>query len=191
VLLRGLVFLLGSASAACTAQPEPEATPPVEEVRGPFRVLSTRESVPPFRLVATDGSVFDSNALIGKRAFVVVFFTTWCGVCELKLPEVSAVAKHTRDDVTFVGVPIDDPDTWDQVAEYVDRLGLGFPIVRGEHFPRFTMAYDPMQKVPVVAVVGKDGYLVDYQVGWGPSHGRRLRAAVDIARGDPAYTGAR
>jgi peroxiredoxin len=183
------VLWLALLLVACA--PEPEAPRPIEVPRGPFRVLSPRESVPPFRLVATDGSVLDSDELVGKRPFVVVFFTTWCGVCELKLPEVRAVAEREAKNVTFVGVPIDDADTWDQVSDYVERHGLQFPIVRGEDFPRFALAYDPLQTVPVVAVVGRDGYLVDYQIGWGPGHARRLRAAVDVARSVPAYTGAR
>lgn len=152
-------------------------------------MLSPREPVPPFKLVATDGSVLDSNALVGRRPFVVVFFTTWCHVCELKLPLVREMALASGADVTFVGVPIDDEQTWHEVDGYVRRHGLEFPIVRGAWFPRFALAYDPLQTVPVVAVIGKDGYLVDYQIGWARSHAPRLRAAVEEAKRDPSRTG--
>lgn len=161
----------------------------MEEVRGPFRVLSPREPVPPFKLVTTDGRVLDSDALIGRRPFVVVFFTTWCLVCELQLPLVREAAERAGPEVVFVGVPIDDAGTWNQVARTVRRHGLDFPIVRGEWFPRFSMAYDPLQTIPVVAVIGRDGYLVDYQVGWRPAHRRRLLAAVELAKRDSTYTG--
>jgi hypothetical protein len=93
--------------------------------------------------------------------------------------------------VAFVGVPIDDEQTWPEVSDYVGRHGLGFPIVRGQWFPRFALAYDPLQTVPVVAVVGKDGFLVDYQIGWAPGHRQRLLTAVAIAKREASYTGPR
>jgi thiol-disulfide isomerase/thioredoxin len=187
---RALMTVLMLVSLAACARGSESADParPVEQVLGPFRVLGPREPVPPFRLIASDGSLLDSDALIGKRPFVIVFFTTWCEVCELKLPIVREVASRHGSQVTFVGVSIDEPETWHRVAPMMRRHGLDFPVVRGEWFPRFALAYDPLQTVPVVAVVGKDGYLVDYQIGWGADHRRRLHAAVALARGDSTYT---
>jgi thiol-disulfide isomerase/thioredoxin len=181
-----LVAVCLVACAGSSGPPEPPR--PVEQIREPFRVLSPREPVPRFRLIALDGSELDSDTLIGKRPFVVVFFTTWCQVCELTLPLVRELAEQHGPEVTFVGVSIDGPESWDRVAPAVRRHKLNFPIVRGEWFPRFALAYDPVQTVPVVAVIGKNGYLVDYQIGWAADHPRRLRAAVALARGDSTYT---
>ncbi len=81
----------------------------------------------------------------------------------------------------MIGVALDDDDTWPAVPGYVKRHALPFPTVRGEHFPRFALAYDPFQSVPAVAVVGKNGYLIDYQIGFSHSHERRLRGALEVA----------
>jgi thiol-disulfide isomerase/thioredoxin len=182
-LFRSLLWALGLVLVGCAA-PNPDADAPAperEQAREPFRTVSTSERVPAFRVVADDGSVFDSDALVGKRPFVVVFFATWCGVCELLFPAVHDVFDENAD-VPVIGVSLDDSDTWGQVPGYVRRHALRFPWVRAESFPRFTLAYDPLQRVPVVAVVGKNGYLVDYQVGYSYSERRRLVAALAIAK---------
>lgn len=159
----------------------PELVAQEEAQREPFRVVSPTEQVPKFRVVATNGSVFDSDALIGKEPFVVAFYATWCKVCEFKLPDLLDVL-HEAGQVAAIGVAVDDTDTWQNVERYVTRHRLPFPTVRGASFPRFALSYDPFQTVPVVAVVGRNGYLVDYQIGYSSTHRERLIAAVEVAR---------
>lgn len=177
------------ALAACAGgQPEPrsraaplEAPPPEPEPESePFRVLSPKERVPDFRVSSADGKSFASKAWIGREPFVLVFFATWCRVCDLKLPLVAeALAPHP--DLAVLVVSLDDADSWEEVPAFLKRVGLHHPVVRGTSFPRFALAYDPLQTVPVVAVVGRNGYLVDYQVGFSRSHGPRLAAALELA----------
>lgn len=157
--------------------------PPIaeEESSEHFRVVSPTERVPEFRVVATNGSVFDSTTLIGKQPFVVAFWATWCKVCELKLPELLEVLAAATE-VQAIGVSVDDADTWQNVDRYVARHRLPFPTVRGASFPRFALSYDPFQTVPVIAVIGRNGYLVDYQIGYSSTHRQRLAAAVEVAR---------
>ncbi|MCC6902065.1 MAG: TlpA family protein disulfide reductase [Polyangiaceae bacterium] len=162
----------GAPARAPPPEPEPESAP--------FRVLSPAERVPDFRVASTDRRWFESRSWVGKEPFVVVFFATWCRVCELKLPLVSqALAHHPNLPVLLVS--LDDADTWDGVPRFLRRFGLAHPVVRGTSFPRFSLAYDPLETVPAVAVVGRNGHLVDYQVGYSASHGPRLAAAVELA----------
>jgi thiol-disulfide isomerase/thioredoxin len=148
-------------------------------------VLGPRERVPHFRVTSVDGRVFDSDALVGKEPFVLVFFASWCRVCDMKLPMVSEVFRQGTP-VAGLGVALDEPETWHNVPAFVDKHQLGLPIVRAQSFPRFTLAYDPFQTVPVVAIVGRNGYLVDYQIGYASTHRARLAAALDLARRMPA-----
>jgi thiol-disulfide isomerase/thioredoxin len=181
--LAALLFSLASACAAREADPgAADARDSArEEIREPFRVLSPREPVPRFRVVAHDGRIFDSDELVGKRPFIVVFFATWCGVCEMLFPAVHELFDQNGD-VPVIAVSLDDADTFGQVPGYVARHRLALSWVRAESFPRFTLAYDPLQRVPVVAVVGKSGYLVDYQIGYSLSERQRLARAIEIAR---------
>jgi peroxiredoxin len=137
--------------------------------------------VPDFSLRAADGQVFDSQALVGKRPFVVVFFATWCPTCEQKMPLVEQ-ALHKLGRVTVIGVSVDDDDTWPRVEQYLERHGLSFPVVRAESYPRFSVSYDPFSTVPLVIVVGRNGGLVDYQMGYQPDDAKRLVKAVKLAR---------
>ncbi len=183
-----LALLACSCATAAPSPSSPRAKPAVvqeEPSSEPFRVLSPVERVPEFRVTDSSGRHFDSRTLIGQRAFAVVFFATWCNVCEMKLPEVQRVAAPFGDDVTLIYVSVDEPQSWSDVPAYLARQGVRTGVVRAESFPRFAVAYDPLQTVPVVAVVGKNGYLVDYQVGWGRSHERRLHAALQVARRIP------
>ncbi len=181
-----LCVALGCAPSGAQTEAE-SATPPIEEDTGePFRALSPTERVPAFRVRTTSGSPVDSRELVGKSAFVVVFFATWCQVCEMKLPMLSRALEVIGGDIPVIGVSVDEPSTWHMVDGYLRRLGFEHPTVRATDYPRFSTAYDPVSTVPAVAIVGRNGYLVDYQLGYGPSHPRRLLLALRIARDMPA-----
>jgi peroxiredoxin len=137
--------------------------------------------VPDFRLRTVDGKMFDSAALVGHKAFVVVFFATWCPVCELKLPLLRA-ALDAVGPLTVIGIAVDEPETFPKVEAYVKRFGLRFPIVRASEHPVFNMSYNPFSTVPLVVVVGQNGGLVDYQMGYTPTDRERLIAALKLAR---------
>jgi thiol-disulfide isomerase/thioredoxin len=149
-------------------------------------MLRRGEIVPGFRVETFDGSVLDSRDLVGKDPFVLVFFATWCPVCRYKLPVVRSLADEYSHDVPFLGVVLDPPEYRDRVLGYVTRYGLSFPLIDGLRFARFTFAYDPSHTVPVVIVVDRRGYPVEYQSGFSWRDARRLRAALDSARSLPA-----
>jgi thiol-disulfide isomerase/thioredoxin len=138
--------------------------------------------VPDFMLRTESGGTFDSRQLVGERAFVVVFFATWCAVCDLKMPLLRR-ALATTGPVTAIGVAVDEAATWPRVAQYMKRHGLtSMPLVRAQKYPGFAVSYNPFGSVPLVVVVGQNGGLVDYQIGYAPNDGARLEAAVELAK---------
>ncbi|HMJ12219.1 MAG TPA: TlpA disulfide reductase family protein [Polyangiaceae bacterium] len=138
--------------------------------------------VPDFRLRTEQGSSFDSRQLVGERPFVVVFFATWCAVCNLKMPMLRRALEVTEP-VTVIGVAVDDPQTWPRVTPYLKRHGLTrMPLVRAQRYPAFAISYNPFSTVPLVVVVGKNGGLVDYQIGYAPNDEQRLEAALRLAK---------
>jgi thiol-disulfide isomerase/thioredoxin len=184
---QGTAWLTGAltlaAACACTtpgARGASTRTPTV--VPAPERMLRRGEIVPGFRVETFDGSVIDSRDLVGKDAFVLVFFATWCPVCRYKLPVVQSLADEYSHDVSFFGIVLDPPEYRDRVLDYVPRYRISFPLIDGHRFARFTVAYDPTHTVPVVIVVDRRGYPVEYQSGFSWRDARRLRAALDAAR---------
>jgi peroxiredoxin len=112
---------------------------------------------------------------------VIVFFATWCQMCEQKMPELRG-ALDALGPVTVIGVSVDDPDTWSRVPAFMQTHGLRFPLVRASQYPRFALSYNPFSMVPLVVVVGRNGGLVDFQMGYAPNDRERLIAAVQLAR---------
>jgi hypothetical protein len=138
--------------------------------------------VPEFRLKAIDGRTFDSEELVGDRAFVFVFFATWCRVCDRKLSVVRRALDQVGD-LTLIGVAADDAETWAEVGPFVQQHGLSnIPIVPALENPRFAIEYNPFHTVPLVVVVGRNGGLVDYQLGYQGDDEERFIAAVRLAR---------
>ena len=181
-----------SGSSAKTAKAAPRSSAPPAELylqssehsldeANEFRIVGMDDGpVPKFRLRTADGRMLDSAALQGKP-FVVVFFATWCQMCAMKLPLLRA-ALDSVGPVAMIGVSVDEPETWPQASGFLRENGLRFPLVRAAEFPRFSLAYNPFSLVPLVVVVGRNGGLVDYQMGYAPNDRERFIAAVKLAR---------
>ena len=179
------LLLLCLALSACTpgvATREIDLTGrALDDTIEPERSIDTEHQVPAFRIQTLSGDVLDSKELIGKHPFMFVYFATWCDVCRMKLPMVKFVLDRYAGDVEVYGVVMDDGSTWDRVPEYLQRYDIDYALVRAEAFPRFAMAYSPSGRVPAVTIVGKDGYLVDYQHGYARQHFSRLVRALSVA----------
>jgi thiol-disulfide isomerase/thioredoxin len=149
--------------------------------------IAPEHRVPAFDVTTVDCKNLRSGEMIGKRPFVLVFFSSWCKVCERKMPSVRAAAAALGNQVDFIGVSLDEDETWKDVSPFVERHGLAFPIVRGSHYRSFSLGYDPFGSIPVIVVVGRDGVVVDLQVGYSPFDYNRLVGAAALAeRTSPA-----
>jgi cytochrome oxidase Cu insertion factor (SCO1/SenC/PrrC family) len=175
----GAVVVVAAGALACSKQSEvaveePKSARPLETVRvgGP---------APSFRAKSLDGQWFDSKDLVGRRAFAVLSFATWCEVCPHKLPLVREAARD-RPEVLVIAVTLDDESTLGDLDGYLKQTPMGFPVVIGMKFPRFGYGYDPRGVVPAVAVVGRDGVVIDYQTGISSSDRERLAWAFEKAR---------
>lgn len=171
-----LYFESSDSSAAGSGQID------LEKLRGLRFVGMDNGPVPVFHVRSTDGRSFDSDALVGDRAFLVVFFASWCPVCEKKLPFVKK-ALDKLGPLTVILVSADEPETFHQVLGYLRRHGLShLPVVRATKYPAFALSYDPFSLVPLVVVVGRNGGLVDFQMGITADDSGRLVKAVQLAR---------
>jgi peroxiredoxin len=182
-----------------TAAPAPaaSATPPAEsavdppsarEARGIKRLtlLTRGNQIPAFRLPLMDGQQLDTATLAGSHAYVVVFFTSWCPVCERKMPIVQRALEKAGDGVVSIGVPLDEDETWKDVAAYLKRHQLPFRAVSADGQTEIVEALDPKMSFPIVYVVGRDGVVLDVQLGLKADHGVRLDQALRAGRGlDP------
>jgi thiol-disulfide isomerase/thioredoxin len=152
-----------------------------EDVLEPERSIDREHPVPAFRVHTVAGDVFDSEEFIGKRAFMLVYFATWCEVCRMKLPMVRFVLARYAADLEVFGVVMDDEHTWHDVPTYLERYDIDYELIRAEQFPRFAAAFSPSGLVPAVTVVDKNGYVLEYQHGYSRTHLNGLIRAVTVA----------
>jgi hypothetical protein len=136
--------------------------------------------VPEFEVETVNGTEVDSSRLIGQEPFVVAFFAKWCDACNTKLNSLQrALAKSGS--MLVIPVSVDGPETHDRVEPYLRAVGVGEPAVLASDYPLFTFSYNPFNTVPLLVIVGRNGGLVDYQLGYELEHEKRLVASLRLA----------
>ncbi|HMR11116.1 MAG TPA: redoxin domain-containing protein, partial [Polyangiaceae bacterium] len=196
------VCLLVAASVVLACSPAQKAAPPASDqteiaplsLYNPVPVVVSVDldslrfvgmddgPVPEFSVRTTEGRTIESEDLVGDRAFVVVFFATWCGECDEKLRRLSRAVRRAGPSMTVFGVALDDARTWHRVPGYMKGRGLDIPLASALENPLFFISYNPFDTVPLVVIVGQNGGLVDYQLGLRPGDETRLVSAMDLAK---------
>jgi thiol-disulfide isomerase/thioredoxin len=168
-------------AVACARQ-EPAEHAQIE----PRPELSLPEArVPDFEVYAQGGVHYSSKNLVGKQPFVAVFFATWCDYCEGELKTMQRAFAEIGP-MPVIPVSVDGPETWANVPGYLASFGIHAPAVRAAHYRRFAIAYNPADILPSVAIVGRNGSLVDYLHGYDPRQADRLLSSLRHAKTVPA-----
>ncbi|MEV0154080.1 TlpA disulfide reductase family protein [Micromonospora sp. NPDC050686] len=136
----GAAALPGPAPAGLALRPAPPGAPGAPGVTG--------------RL--TDGSTVDLAQLWADRPVVLVFFTSWCGVCEQRQDALSQLARDHGDRVVFVGVAGQDKP--EDVQRYLRAHRVEYPVLLDDD-GRVALAY-AVREPPAVVLVGKGGKLL-------------------------------
>lgn len=122
----------GDASAAPSVTPGPveSAAPPTSAVpsgtgqtSGAFGI---GEPAPPLRVTRLGGGMIDLAELRGWPVWVN-FMATWCPPCVDELPVMNGLASRYAD-TGLVVVAIDIREDADDVAAFMDSLGITFPV---------------------------------------------------------------
>ena len=176
VALPELVPAPAPSGATCpvTRQPELLEAPPS---------IAPDERVPDFLLATEACEVFDSRELVGKVPFVVVFFASWCSVCEHKVPALRAALGGRAGQIVPLWVSLDEvADGGRETDAFLERHELAKrSAVTGRDFLGFSLGYNPFRSVPVVVVVGRSGRVVAVQIGVREGDEDLLDQALDVA----------
>jgi thiol-disulfide isomerase/thioredoxin len=136
--------------------------------------------VPAFTVHDTNGKLVESSSWVGKQAFAIVFFTTWCTACDALLEDLGALHAPTSS-MPLVFVTMDEPADMPEAASLLGTRGLGGALVAAQEHSTFAFSYNYFSVVPLVVVVGRNGGLVDYVLGYEPGSNERLLRAFDLA----------
>jgi thiol-disulfide isomerase/thioredoxin len=173
------------APAAAEPPPAPRSCPVSEqpELSQTPRLIAPDERVPDFLLASAACEVFDSRELVGKQPFVIVFFASWCSVCEHKIPILRDALRARAGQLTSLWVTLDDAqDGWAETEGFLARHELGpKSAVAGRDYLGFSLGYNPFRSVPVVVIVGRSGRVVGVQIGVREGDDALLNQALDEA----------
>lgn len=89
-------------------------------------------------------------------------WATWCGPCQLEIPElVETYAKYKDKGVVVLGVSLD--DTAEMLREYAPKKQMNYPLLLMQD--DFDEAYGPIFGVPITFFIGRDGTIVRRHFG--------------------------
>jgi thiol-disulfide isomerase/thioredoxin len=94
------------------------------------------------------------------RPLVVNFFASWCGPCEAEMPDFEAVSQAAGDQVTFLGLAVN--DTADAARSIIDATGVTYPW--GLDSESLLVEFDGIG-MPTTVFFGPDGEYLESHVG--------------------------
>ena len=126
-------------SATAASPPEPHKSEGVANLDLTFKDMNGYE----VRLADYKGQVILLNV-----------WATWCGPCELEIPElVEAYSKYKDKGVVVLGVSLDDPA--ETLRAYAPKKQMNYPLLLWDD--KFEDAYGPIIGVPITFFIGRDG----------------------------------
>lgn len=169
VLLLALILAAAASAAGYFAwsalfAPEPSdqvsAPPPLAVAEG----VSPGEPRPVFSLPDLEGTPRSVTAWDGK-VLVVNFWATWCPPCRKEIPVFMELQEqYGAQGLQFVGIAVDNRDA---VQDYVDALGVNYPILIGElDAIEVAKQYgNRLGALPYTVVVDRQGKMVFFKRG--------------------------
>jgi len=165
-------------AAFATAVPDgyKKAESPAED-KGPEMKFKSGDAAPEFKLADFAGKEWTLASLKGK-VVLLDFWATWCGPCKKAMPSIQKI----HEDYQSKGVVVLGVNTWERVSDgakkYMESKGFTYPCL--EKGDDLATAYG-MSGIPTLVVIGKDGKIVEIEVGFGPGGDTGLRTAIDKA----------
>src|SRR6266853_2414401 len=98
------------------------------------------------------------------KVLLIDFWATWCEPCKLEIPWfVEFQKKYGPSGFQAIGVSVD--DTADQLAPYVARMKMNYPVLQGKDHDDIQNAYGPLVGIPVTIVISRDAKICVKHLG--------------------------
>lgn len=110
-------------------------------------------------ITTINAGVIETDTLAGK-VILVNAWATWCGPCTLEMPGFQRVQDELGDQgFLVIGISADDEEP-EFVREFLDRIGIRYPVTVGPHDPLGRLAAK-VRGLPTSFLLGKDGRVVE------------------------------
>jgi peroxiredoxin len=88
------------------------------------------------------------------KVIVLNVWATWCGPCQVEIPELVETYAHYKDKgVVVLGVSLD--DTAEMLRDYASKKQMNYPSLLMQD--DFEEAYGPLPGIPITFFIGRDG----------------------------------
>jgi cytochrome c biogenesis protein CcmG/thiol:disulfide interchange protein DsbE len=146
---------------------------------GPDTRSLSDKPAPAFSLPTLDGGKVMLSEQKGK-VVVLDFWATWCPPCRQSLPHVQQLSSDTaRLKKGLVVWLIDDKEDAPTVKKFVKENGYHFNVPM-DHAGEVLAKY-LVHGIPTTVIIGRDGVIQKVFIGYGPTTGKAVDAAVDAA----------
>jgi thiol-disulfide isomerase/thioredoxin len=120
--------------------------------------------VAPMHYTLKDMNGADVNLASFKGKIVLInFWATWCGPCRAEIPSLVELQDQYRNDLTILGVSIDDPA--EKLKPYAAEFKMNYPVLVGNGHQEMQDAFGPLFGIPVTVIVGRDGRIAKKHSG--------------------------
>jgi peroxiredoxin len=128
----------------------------VEDPGSIFSEPSPRDGAPApdFALTDLNGDTHALEAYRG-RPVIINFWATWCPPCRSEMPDLQEVYEKYQDD-GLVLLAVNQAETPATVGEFVDELGLTFPILMDNNLSVSQGLYE-VEAYPTTYFIDRDG----------------------------------
>jgi thiol-disulfide isomerase/thioredoxin len=119
-------------------------------------------SLPPIATLQGDEYRLEDSP---SETLVLNFWASWCGPCEIEIPEIKAyLSQNPGDRPRFLGVNATTTEkSLEDVTDFVDRLGIGFPILLDKK-GAWQEVYG-VQSLPTSLLINRRGQVLNRKVG--------------------------
>ena len=121
---------------------------------------TTGESI----ILNLDNGKLTSKRLNGK-VVLLNFWATWCPPCIEEMPTFNSMYEKYGDQFEIVGVLFEKDKNMDELAAFMKKHKMKFPVTVGEENFRLADYYDEIKRVPESYVYDKDGSFLKKFVG--------------------------
>ncbi len=132
-----------------------------------------------YTFVSLDGTALGNQSLAGK-VVVLDMWATWCGWCFEGLPLLDRVYSKYQgnNDIAFLAVSKDDSTVTNAaVGEAFEKHDLKLPIARDHE--QVTDRVFQVEGLPTTIVIGRDGTIQDYHIGYDPNLAETMPAKLE------------
>jgi peroxiredoxin len=142
-----------------------------------------------FTLTAVDGLRVTLSDHLGKDVVLLNFWATWCAPCAAEMPHLQRLYERHRDEgLLILAISMDGPESLDNVAPFVRRHGLSFPVLLDEE-TRVVGLYNPRRAAPFNVLIDRAGRVVKTTEGYNAGDEKAIEQAVLALLGDAIEAG--